>query len=100
DGTPVAKMAGKRIQKLTTRVQMVHQDPFSSLDPRMRVANTVAEGPVYHQLVSAAEADDYVADMLVRVGLDASTRRRFPHQFSGGQRQRIAIARALAMQPD
>lgn len=100
DGTPVAKMAGKRIQKLTTRVQMVHQDPFSSLDPRMRVANTVAEGPVHHQLVSAAEADDYVADMLVRVGLDASTRRRFPHQFSGGQRQRIAIARALAMQPD
>jgi peptide/nickel transport system ATP-binding protein len=99
-GSPVASMAGKRIQKLTTRVQMVHQDPFSSLDPRMRVANTVAEGPVHHKLVTTADADRYVADMLTRVGLDPNTRRRFPHQFSGGQRQRIAIARALAMQPD
>ncbi|SFZ85459.1 peptide/nickel transport system ATP-binding protein [Devosia enhydra] len=100
DGKPIAEPAGKGIRKLTTRVQMVHQDPFSSLDPRMRVADTVAEGPVYHKLVSAAEADGYVADMLSRVGLDPSTRRRFPHQFSGGQRQRVAIARALAMRPD
>ncbi len=99
-GKPVATSQGGRVRKLTTRVQMVHQDPFSSLDPRMRVGDTVAEGPVYHKLVSAAGADDYVADMLSRVGLDPGTRRRFPHQFSGGQRQRVAIARALAMQPD
>jgi len=99
-GQPVAEGSGTRLRKLTTRVQMVHQDPFSSLDPRMRVGKTVAEGPVYHKLVAADGADAYVADMLSRVGLDPSTRRRFPHQFSGGQRQRVAIARALAMQPD
>ena len=100
DGKPVATSTGGRPRKLTTRVQMVHQDPFSSLDPRMRVGDTVAEGPVHHKLVPASGADSYVADMLRRVGLDPSTRRRFPHQFSGGQRQRVAIARALAMQPE
>lgn len=97
---PVAKQQGRRTQKLTTRVQMIHQDPFASLNPRMRIGETVAEGPVTHGLVKARDADAYVADLLGRVGLDASYRRRFPHQFSGGQRQRIAIARALAMKPD
>jgi peptide/nickel transport system ATP-binding protein len=79
---------------------MVHQDPFASLDPRMRIGDTVAEGPVAHRIVKSRDADAYVADVLGRVGLDPSYRRRFPHQFSGGQRQRIAIARALAMKPD
>jgi len=100
DGKPIARQQGRRTDKLTTRIQMVHQDPFSSLNPRMRVSDTVGEGPVTHSLVKSAEADAYVAAMLERVGLDSSLRRRFPHQFSGGQRQRIAIARALAMQPD
>jgi len=100
DGKPVARAQGRRTDKLTTRVQMVHQDPFSSLNPRMRIADTVGEGPVTHGLVPSADADSYVAETLQRVGLDPSLRRRFPHQFSGGQRQRIAIARALAMQPD
>ncbi|NIX75285.1 ABC transporter ATP-binding protein [Microvirga terricola] len=97
---PVAKEQGRVTHKLTTKVQMVHQDPFASLNPRMRIGETVAEGPVTHNIVKAREADDYVADLLGRVGLDPSYRRRFPHQFSGGQRQRIAIARALAMKPD
>jgi peptide/nickel transport system ATP-binding protein len=97
---PVAKVQGRRTQKLTTRVQMIHQDPFASLNPRMRIGDTVSEGPVAHSIVKTREADSYVADMLGRVGLDPGTRRRFPHQFSGGQRQRIAIARALAMKPD
>ena len=79
---------------------MIHQDPFASLNPRMRIGDTVAEGPVAHSIVKARDADSYVADLLGRVGLDPSYRRRFPHQFSGGQRQRIAIARALAMKPD
>ena len=87
-------------RKLTPRVQMIHQDPFASLDPRMRVAETVAEGPVAHGLVPRAGADAYVADMLRRVGLDPALRTRYPHEFSGGQRQRVAIARALALRPD
>ncbi|MBM6579343.1 ABC transporter ATP-binding protein [Microvirga sp. BT689] len=97
---PVAKEQGRRTHKLTTRVQMIHQDPFASLNPRIRIGDTVSEGPVAHNIVKAREADSYVADLLGRVGLDPSYRRRFPHQFSGGQRQRIAIARALAMKPD
>ena len=100
DGAPVARQQGRRTVKLTTRVQMVHQDPFSSLNPRMRVGDTVSEGPLTHQLVQPGQADAYVTSMLERVGLDPDLRRRFPHQFSGGQRQRVAIARALAMKPD
>ena len=100
DGAPVARQQGRRTVKLTTRVQMVHQDPFSSLNPRMRVGNTISEGPLTHQLVQPGQADAYVTSMLERVGLDPDLRRRFPHQFSGGQRQRVAIARALAMKPD
>ncbi|MFD2261595.1 ABC transporter ATP-binding protein [Lacibacterium aquatile] len=100
EGKPVAKPAGRRVDKLTTRIQMVHQDPFASLNPRMRIGDTVAEGPVAHKLVASGEAAAYVESLLSRVGLDAGYRRRFPHQFSGGQRQRVAIARALAMKPD
>lgn len=100
DGAPVARQQGRRTVKLTTRVQMVHQDPFSSLNPRMRVGDTIGEGPLTHHLVQPQHADAYVASMLERVGLDPDLRRRFPHQFSGGQRQRVAIARALAMKPD
>jgi oligopeptide/dipeptide ABC transporter ATP-binding protein len=86
--------------KTTTRVQMVFQDPFASLDPRMRVGDTIAEGPLAHGLVARAEARAYVAKWLTAVGLAADSIDRYPHQFSGGQRQRIAIARALAMHPD
>lgn len=100
DGAPVARQQGGRTVKLTTRVQMVHQDPFSSLNPRMRVGDTISEGPLTHHLVQPQHADAYVVSMLERVGLDPDLRRRFPHQFSGGQRQRVAIARALAMKPD
>jgi peptide/nickel transport system ATP-binding protein len=100
DGAPVARQQGRRTVKLTTRVQMVHQDPFSSLNPRMRVGDTISEGPLTHHLVQPQHADAYVTSLLERVGLDPDLRRRFPHQFSGGQRQRVAIARALAMKPD
>ncbi len=86
--------------KVTTRVQTVFQDPFASLDPRMKVGEAVAEGPIAHGLTSRADARAYVADWFTRVGFDPGLADRYPHQFSGGQRQRIAIARALAMQPD
>ena len=96
DGAPVMEHGAK----VTTRVQTVFQDPFASLDPRMKVGATVSEGPIAHGLTTKAKARVYVADWFERVGLDPDWVERYPHQFSGGQRQRIAIARALAMQPD
>ncbi|WP_332685585.1 ABC transporter ATP-binding protein [Bosea sp. (in: a-proteobacteria)] len=98
-GQPVMS-AGKPPRKLTTRIQTIFQDPFASLDPRMRIGESIGEGPLAHGLVGKGEVRDYVRDWLAAVGLDPSVADRYPHQFSGGQRQRVAIARALAMQPD
>ena len=97
DGAPVRSPRGR---KLTTRVQVVFQDPFASLDPRMRIGDAIAEGPLVHGLTTRADAGAFVARWLDVVGLDPDVATRYPHQFSGGQRQRVAIARALAMQPD
>ena len=80
-------------------VQMIFQDPYASLNPRMRIVDIVGEAPVVHGMATRAERDAYVADVLQRVGMDASLMRRFPLQFSGGQRSRIGIARALAVKP-
>ena len=99
DGKPVAHSHGGTVEKLTTRVQMIHQDPFASLNPRMKVGETIAEGPRHHG-IGTGDTPAMVRDLLGRVGLEPSYANRLPHQFSGGQRQRIAIARALAMQPD
>lgn len=91
---------GRSPSKITTRIQTIFQDPFASLNGRMRIGDIIAEGPLAHRVVNRAEAPDYVKQWLAAVGLDPTFANRFPHQFSGGQRQRIAIARALAMQPD
>ncbi len=99
DGVPPLAGAGRPV-KTTTRVQMVFQDPFASLDPRMRIGDIVSEGPVANGIVTTADARADVARWLSVVGLDPAVAERYPHQFSGGQRQRIAIARALAMRPD
>jgi peptide/nickel transport system ATP-binding protein len=80
-------------------IQMIFQDPYASLNPRMRILDIIGEAPVVHRIVDRGAKEAYVAELLERVGLDASLVRRFPHQFSGGQRSRIGIARALAVKP-
>lgn len=82
------------------KVQMVFQDPMSSLNPRHRVDRIISEAPRFHGQIRARDASDFAADLLQKVGLDPDFRMRYPHQFSGGQRQRIAIARALAVKPE
>jgi oligopeptide/dipeptide ABC transporter ATP-binding protein len=99
-GNAAVMSEGASPRKQTTRVQMVFQDPYASLDPRMRIGDTIAEGPLAHGLVPRAGVGEYVGNWLTMVGLSPEIAGRYPHQFSGGQRQRIAIARALAMQPD
>ncbi len=100
DGKPVVSGGENQVKKLTTRVQMIHQDPFASLNPRMKVGETISEGPRTHGLVPASKVRESTRALLQQVGLEGAYADRLPHQFSGGQRQRIAIARALAMQPD
>jgi len=99
-GRNVDDLEGDEAKAFATKVQMIFQDPMSSLNPRFRVREIIGEAPRVHGQVSAAELDDYVDQLLLRVGLDPTYKRRYPHQFSGGQRQRIGIARALAVKPD
>jgi peptide/nickel transport system ATP-binding protein len=80
-------------------VQMIFQDPYASLNPRMRVEDIIGEAPVAHGLVTRSEMPAYVERLMRQVGLDPRYRKRYPHQFSGGQRQRIGVARALAVKP-
>ena len=99
-GAPLSAETGRAARDVSLKIQMIFQDPFASLNPRMRVAEIVGEAPRFHGLWRAAEAEDRLAEVMLRVGLDPSYRRRYPHQFSGGQRQRIGIARALAVAPE
>ena len=99
-GSSILEGGNSQTREAALKVQMIFQDPFASLNPRMRVANIIGEAPLIHGIISRAEFDDYVDDVLDRCGLDASFKRRYPHQFSGGQRQRIGIARALAVKPE
>lgn len=99
-GHDVAGLKGDKAREAALRIQMVFQDPMSSLNPRLRVRDIIGEAPRVHGIVPKSEIAAYVEDILEQVGLDPSTIKRYPHQFSGGQRARIGIARALAVKPD
>ena len=99
EGKPLGQLTPAERLAARLRIQMVFQDPFASLNPRLRVTRIVGEAAGVHGLTDAAGLDDYVCAQLERAGLDPSLRHRYPHQFSGGQRQRIGIARALAVHP-
>ena len=98
-GAPVNDDGGNKTRS-ALKIQMIFQDPFASLNPRMRVRDIVGEAPIVHGLIGRGEQSAYVEDTLLKVGLDPEFAGRYPHQFSGGQRQRIGIARALAVQPE
>jgi oligopeptide/dipeptide ABC transporter ATP-binding protein len=99
DGVDVFSLDRTRLRELRRRMQIIFQDPYSSLNPRMTVGRAIAEGIEIHHLAPKAEIPVRVAALLEEVGLDPAYARRYPHEFSGGQRQRIGIARALAVQP-
>lgn len=98
-GQDLSKLDGVALRAVRKNLQMVFQDPFASLNPRMRVGEIVGEGLVIHGLGSSAEQQEKVIEMLKRVGLTKADMQKYPHEFSGGQRQRIGIARALVLQP-
>jgi peptide/nickel transport system ATP-binding protein len=99
-GNDLSSLRGEGARRTTLKTQMIFQDPFASLNPRMRVRDIIGEAPRVHGLVSRSEQAAYIDDFMLRVGLDPDFKHRYPHQFSGGQRQRIGIARALAVKPD
>jgi peptide/nickel transport system ATP-binding protein len=102
DGEPVdvLRLEGNALTALRRKIQFIFQDPFGSLNPRMRVEDLIAEPLVIHGIGNAAERSELVSELLRLVGLDMRHSKRYPHSFSGGQRQRIGIARALALQPE
>jgi oligopeptide/dipeptide ABC transporter ATP-binding protein len=100
DGADITSLDRPALRPLRRRMQMIFQDPYSSLNPRMKVRDIVGEAYVIHDIGTSAERPRMVAQMLERVGLLPDAMDRYPHEFSGGQRQRIGIARALAVGPD
>jgi len=99
DGTDILKLKGNDLKEMRRNMQIIFQDPYSSLDPRIPVGESIAEGLKIHNVGDPKLRFDVVLDVLKKVGMEDYHARRFPHEFSGGQRQRIGIARALALQP-
>jgi len=100
-GDDIGKLSGERMRKLRSKLQIIFQDPYASLNPKMRIGAVLGEALSTHGLASGpGERERRIAELLQLVGLDAEHAKRFPHEFSGGQRQRIGVARALAVEPE
>jgi oligopeptide transport system ATP-binding protein len=99
EGKELTSMKGEELRHMRQRMQMIFQDPYASLNPRMTVGNIVSEPLRIHKIMKGAEMREYVENLLEKVGLNPFYINRYPHEFSGGQRQRIGIARALALNP-
>ncbi|CAA9214077.1 MAG: ABC transporter, ATP-binding protein (cluster 5, nickel/peptides/opines) [uncultured Craurococcus sp.] len=99
-GRDLTSLNGAEAREAKLRTQMIFQDPYASLNPRLKVQEIVGEAPQFHGMAKRGEIESYVDEQLRRAGLDPALKARYPHQFSGGQRQRIGIARALAVQPE
>jgi len=100
EGRPLQALSAKELRPLRPRLQIIFQDPFGSLNPRMSIAQIVGEGLEVHEVGDPAGRERLIVDTLREVGLDPEERHRYPNEFSGGQRQRIALARALVLKPD
>jgi oligopeptide transport system ATP-binding protein len=100
DGEDISGLSRKALLPYRKKMQMIFQDPYSSLNERMTVQDIICESLIVHNICAAEERKDYVISLLRKVGLSAGHANRYPHEFSGGQRQRIGIARALAVQPE
>ena len=100
DGTDLASLSDREMRAMRRKLQIIFQDPYASLNPRMTVADIVGEPLVVHKVANGKEVQERVQELLRLVGLNPAFADRYPHEFSGGQRQRIGVARALALQPD
>src|SRR5215216_7563226 len=99
DGVNLVTLKGEHMRQMRRKIQMIFQDPYASLNPRMTVGQLVGEPMIVHNVATGAEINERVAHLLELVNLNPAFATRYPHEFSGGQRQRIGVARALALQP-
>jgi ABC-type oligopeptide transport system ATPase subunit len=100
EGQDILRLSPRDFRMIRRRMQIVFQDPYATLNPRMQIKQIIAEPLLFHKMVTPKKVESRVIELLAKVGMEAYFMYRYPHEFSGGQRQRIAIARALSMEPD